>query len=465
MNSLTVAVLMNQIFRRRSAWYFTHLSDKYGPIVRIAPGEVMITSADTLRSINAVQSRYRRGPFFTAFRFIPNRDNIFSFQSDADHSSRRSRMAPGYLGRGVSSYDEIIDEQLTRVFALIDRKYVCSSTCSENRTMDLNAISYFYPLDVIGSIALGRPFGYLDDGVDLYRFKAVNDKFFIYAVTLACVPSVMTLLQKWPLSLLMPKDSDTSGFGKIIGVSAKIIDERLLPGAKPRKDMLQAFIAAGLSRDELIQESIVQIVAGTDTIGSTIRTVFACLLSSPPAYSRVAKEIRDRDTEDSISSPVTEAQCRSLPYLQAVLRESMRLYPPLTALAFKQVPPGGDILAGHFLPEGTQVGQNIYGILRDPKTWGVDGNSFVPERWLGQPEEHEKEMQAALDLTFGYGKYKCLGQRLAIAEVSKFLVEFLRRYDFAAAVTHDPLHLAAAFGWPSDRFLLRITYRCRESKI
>lgn len=108
-----------------------------------------------------------------------------------------------------------IDRQLERLVNLIERKYV--STAQESRTCDLNLISHFLPLDIIGDAALGEPFGYLDEGEDLYRFVHVNGEFFIYAVTLACTPWVIGLLQKWPLKLLLPSDADVSGFGRIIG--------------------------------------------------------------------------------------------------------------------------------------------------------------------------------------------------------------------------------------------------------
>lgn len=101
----------------------------------------------------------------------------------------------------------------------------------------------------------------------------------------------------------------------------------------------------------------------------------------------------------------------------------MRLYPPLTALAFKEVPPQGGVVAGYHLPGGTQVGQNIHGVLRDKTFWGPDADLFIPERWCDICETRAKDMNATLDLTFGHGKFKCLGRQLALAEANKFVVE------------------------------------------
>lgn len=131
-----------------------------------------------------------------------------------------------YVGRENDGYDVYIDRQLTRLWDLMERKYVATAVESR-RVMDLNAISHYFPLDVIGDVALGQHFGYLDEGEDLYRFVTVNAKFFIYAVTLACQPWMISLLQKWPLRLLMPSDADVSGFGRIIrsGPTLSTLDE------------------------------------------------------------------------------------------------------------------------------------------------------------------------------------------------------------------------------------------------
>ncbi|KAG8158495.1 hypothetical protein KVR01_011617 [Diaporthe batatas] len=154
----------------------------------------------------------------------------------------------------------------------------------------------------------------------------------------------------------------------------------------------------------------------------------ACLLSRPDAYRRLVDEIDAASSEGALSTPATFEECRTLPYLQAVLNEAMRLYPPLTALAYKEVPAGGRTVAGYFLPAGTQVGQNIYGILRDKAYWGADANMFLPERWLNASSSRARDMAAMLDLTFGHGKFKCLGRQLALNEVNKFIVEVSARW-------------------------------------
>lgn len=148
-----------------------------------------------------------------------------------------------------------------------------------------------------------------------------------------------------------------------------------------------------------------------------------CLITTPTSYTAIQKEIDNAVTTSRISSPITESEAKKLPYLQAVIREGIRMYPPVTGLGSKQVPKGGDIIHGHFVPEGTQVGTNYFGLMRSKNIWGDDANVFRPERWLEANEDRLRIMQGVVDLAFGYGKYSCLGKPIAMMELNKIIVE------------------------------------------
>jgi cytochrome P450 len=143
------------------------------------------------------------------------------------------------------------------------------------------------------------------------------------------------------------------------------------------------------------------------------------IVSNPQVYSRLLAEI----ASTTISSPVTDSEARGMPYLQAVIKEGLRMHPPISGLAFRVVPAGGDTLSGTFLPEGTNVGYNFFGMMRDPKLWGEDAKLFRPERWLNSSPKQLKAMEANVDLVFAYGKWLCLGRTIALMEMNKFFVE------------------------------------------
>ena len=99
------------------------------------------------------------------------------------------------------------------------------------------------------------------------------------------------------------------------------------------------------------------------------------------------------------------------------------MFPPVAGLMSKEVPPSGDVINNKFVPGGTKIGFGAYGIFRDKEAWGQDAETFRPERWLEVSPEKLKEMDATLELVFGYGRYQCLGKTLAIMELNKIFVE------------------------------------------
>jgi cytochrome P450 len=143
------------------------------------------------------------------------------------------------------------------------------------------------------------------------------------------------------------------------------------------------------------------------------------ILTSPRVLSALLAEI----AELSPSSPIQDAEARKMPYLQAVIKEGLRIFPPAVALVPKLVPPGGDTFNGLFIPEGTEVGYCGWGLFRDKKVWGDDSHLFFPERWLDAPPDKLRAMEANLDLVFGYGRWQCLGKNVAIMELNKVFVE------------------------------------------
>jgi cytochrome P450 len=125
----------------------------------------------------------------------------------------------------------------------------------------------------------------------------------------------------------------------------------------------------------------------------------------------------------TLSTPIKDSEARKLPYLQAVIKEGLRVYPPAQILGYRIVPSGGETINGLFVPEDTLLGYNFFGMTRDPKLWGEDANLYRPERWLTGSEEQLRRMAANTELVFSYGKWQCLGKNVAMMELNKVFVE------------------------------------------
>jgi cytochrome P450 len=147
------------------------------------------------------------------------------------------------------------------------------------------------------------------------------------------------------------------------------------------------------------------------------------IITQPKVYATLQSEIDEAVRRDRISNPIRDVEARELPYLNACIREGLRIWPPAPSDVPKVVPVEGDVLAGKFIPGGTQVGICLWGIQRHKGTFGEDAEMFRPERWLEASREQLARMEKANDLVFGHGRYQCLGKPIAMLELRKVFVE------------------------------------------
>jgi len=144
------------------------------------------------------------------------------------------------------------------------------------------------------------------------------------------------------------------------------------------------------------------------------------ILTNPRVHGKLLAEIA---TLPALSGVISDAQAKRMPYLQAVIKEGLRIFPPVTGLMTKDVPPTGDTYGDIVIPPGTKIGYSAFGLFRERAIWGDDVDVFRPERWLSGSEEKTREREATLELVFGYGRWQCLGKNVALIELNKVYVE------------------------------------------
>ncbi|KAM0205755.1 hypothetical protein ACHAQD_012577, partial [Fusarium lateritium] len=137
-----------------------------------------------------------------------------------------------------------------------------------------------------------------------------------------------------------------------------------------------------------------------------MRATLLAVISTPTVYHRLQKEIDQAETRGLLSRPASSAEAMQLPYLQAVIREGLRRFPPITQLRERESPPEGMQLSdGRFIPGGVYVGFNALGTQLN-SIFGDDAHVFRPERWL--PETYDDGGQQILamgkvyELIFGH---------------------------------------------------------------
>ncbi|KAL7816072.1 cytochrome P450 [Trichoderma aethiopicum] len=358
-----------------------------------------------------VKTEYRRSSWYDGMRFNPTSNNCLSTRDEIAHSILRSKMAAGYAGRDVDDIEPKIDNNIRDFMRLLARY------ADRRIPVDLGRKVQYFTLDVISDLAYGAPFGFVETDTDVYEYIQTTEK---------NLPMVMGLL---------PSTKDRLGFGRIMSIAKDVAAERFKPDTKEGRDMLASFIRHGLTQTESESEILLQIAAGSDTTASAIRSTMLQVCSNPDILHKLRREIASADIASDI---ISDSEAKKLPYLQAVIKEGLRIFPPIAGLMSKEVPPHGDTWNGVFIPGGTRVGYSIWAITRREDIWGADALEFRPGRWLNNPPDKVKELEITLDLIFSYGRWLCLGRRIALIELNKVFVELIRRFDFTVCDPDKP---------------------------
>ena len=213
---------------------------------------------------------------------------------------------------------------------------------------------------------------------------------------------------------ISPSEKDLTGYGRMMAEARKIVNARKSRSTEDKSDMLASFIRNGVSGDDLFQEAFEQIVAGSDTTAAAIRIILLYVITHPRVYKKLQNEIDDAVKSGiAPASPaiIPDSEARKLPYLSAVVREGMRIHPPVVNLFSRITPDSGDVVTvqgkGYFIPGGTMIGYSAWSMHRNNRTlYGEDAKVFRPERWFVDEldlaeKERLKQMIKTNDMIFG----------------------------------------------------------------
>lgn len=294
-----------------------------------------------------------------------------------------------------------------------------------NAVVDIAAITRFFTLDVLSTVAFGRPFGFMAANDDLWEYDKSTTQAMMLLEWVVNHPSFRWLFQSSLMQkLAAPKPSDAKGMGPVLGFARKAVAERFGTNAKVKKDMLGHFVSKGLSQLRCEVEANLQIVAGSDSTTTVLRSTLFLLAGTPVSYAKLRSEIDVATSDGSLSYPVaTYTEAQKLPYLTACLWEGLRMYPPLFGLKAKLAPQGGETVKGIYYPEGSEVAICDDALCRNTEIFGADAHLFRPDRWINADAETRVKYRQTVDVVFGSGRFMCLGRHIAMMELHKAMVE------------------------------------------
>lgn len=298
---------------------------------------------------------------------------------------------------------------------------------SRHETVDLAQMMLFYSMDAAMRIAFGEELGSLKSEADIGgTIQLIRDRFNHWGWW-SSLPGLERLVYRNPISMRSKKAPSSMAAKAVSKLRARVSgasDENI------QIDLLEKFIKASIEfPDGLDMLGIVSMLMSTisgagDTTATTMTAVIYNVLQRPSTLRTLRTELQ----EAKLSEIPTFEQVQKLPYLNAVIKESMRVFSTPNWPMERKVPVGGATIAGVFFPEGTGVGCMPAAVHLDKKAFGEDSDVFRPERWLEADEESLRSMEAA-HLGFSRGRRVCLGQNIAVMQMKKVIPALILGFD------------------------------------
>ncbi|KAM3279821.1 hypothetical protein ACQJBY_046914 [Aegilops geniculata] len=193
-------------------------------------------------------------------------------------------------------------------------------------------------------------------------------------------------------------------------------------GDEDEEDFVDVMLDAGELDTDSIKSIILDVLAAaTDSTSALLEWAMAELINHPHEMRRLQAEVRA-----AAGAVVTEAHLPRLPYLKAVINETLRLHPPSPLLLPRETLEDTRLL-GHDVLAGTRVLINAWAIGRDPATWGPRAEEFAPERFVGYGAGAGQDFSF---LPFGAGRRGCPGVELAMLSNELALASLVHGFDW-----------------------------------
>ncbi|CAL5047293.1 unnamed protein product [Urochloa decumbens] len=248
-------------------------------------------------------------------------------------------------------------------------------------------------------------------------------------------------LRREAVSVLLRRVSDHAaarGAGAAVDVGAAAHAAAL--GLLARTMFSGDLDAAAAREVSAIVDEASDLFTGGETTSHTIECALAELLQSPSSMRKVQEEL---ESVVGTKEQIDESDISNLPYLQAVVKETLRLHPPVPLPPYEAE--ATVEIQGCTIPKGTKVLINIWAINRCPEAW-IEPDKFMPERFLGREINFMgRDFQF---IPFGTGRRMCLGLPLAYRMVHLMLGSLLHRFSWTlpAEVVKNGVDMRERFG-------------------
>ncbi|KAF3407915.1 Isotrichodermin C-15 hydroxylase [Talaromyces pinophilus] len=406
--------------------------DRYGEVVRIAPDELSYTSAQAWVDICGHRTRDRPGSFekdpifFGGTRRKTNIHIIVA--NDKDHRRLRRLQSHAFSEKALTAQQGVIKTHLDTFIAQLKKRAVPPphNETSRDGIVDIVQWLNFLAFDTIGDLAFGSPIGCLLDPVNNTRYIQVIFSMIKVGNYFRAARRFPSPLKQLLMLAIVPKRLVEDRKYQV-QVSKEKIDERMRRETE-RADFM-SYILRGkdenaMTYPEYIGAAVIFLAAGSETTATLLSGALYLLLTHLESLEQLTAEIR---TYFRSETDIDMHSTANLPFLQAVLQESLRLYPPAPNAFPRRTPAPGQVICGRFVPAKTAVGIHQWSANRSSRNFYLP-DRFVPERWMGMDKRFDNDKRDACQ-PFSFGPRNCIGQNLAYAEMRMTMCRILWNFD------------------------------------
>ncbi|KAJ6180976.1 trichothecene c-15 hydroxylase protein [Penicillium mononematosum] len=419
------------------------LHRRYGPVIRVEPNKLVYHHAE---AVSHIWNRRRPQDSRPALINALNPNNLLCGPPDK-HTRYRRALLPGFSKQAKLARGGIIQKYAGLLVARL----------KEHSTPihPFNITTWIHKAqgDMVSELTYGENIGCLQSDSESPLLAALLDWDVLTAYGVAILSFLPTKLLSLMVSLT-PSGLEGGMLSELTRLSKERTLERMDSApteytdfvssiwkdeefdkndADPRDDSLSVSAARStpLTIEEIHSNIKIFTVGALGTMTHLLAATIFYLATNPESMTRLASEIR---TAFAAEDDIDLDGAMTLPYLNAVIHESMRMRPPTPMLFPREIAAGGDLVLDKFIPEGTVVEAWFAALYRDEKHF-VDANSFIPERWLDGDDKNERFANDRRDvfMPFGTGPRVCPGKVLANSAIRFFIARLVWAFNFRIA--------------------------------
>ncbi|KAH3907055.1 hypothetical protein HBI56_114470 [Parastagonospora nodorum] len=418
----------------------------YGDKVRYAPNRLNINTVMGLKNIYKDGKPYLKSKNYAAM--VHQATNTLTVRDRKDHGRRRRVIQQGLSDSTLRAFEpymyEIINRFCDRMIQTVEEEHQArecgqSHNALENQkwntSRNMSEWCNYLAFDLMATFIFSGKYNMLEREQYRYVVQCIEQS----NIRVSSILQAPILKAFRIDKILFPRAIVARNM--FLGFVGKLLRDTKKNDRSQRKDLFEMLSHAkdpesgnGFTPEEIVAESVTLVVAGADTSATAMAAIFFYLSRNPDAYARAAAEVRS--TFDSVEDIQGGAKLNSCRYLRACIDEAMRMSPSVGQTLAREVPVGGAVVDGDFIPGGCDVGVPIYAIHHKEDIYS-DPFNYNPERWMVEKEgasQQVSDMYAAYN-PFSVGPRSCMGKGVALVEMMATFAVVLFRMDFKMADT------------------------------